>query len=183
MSRIGMEPIKIPEGVSVDINKSTIKVSGKNGDLEYKYRREVEVAEKDGLVEVTKKIETKNSNAFWGLTRSIINNMVIGVSTGFEKKLELVGVGYRVKPIDAKHITMTLGFSHPVNFEAPDGVELFVEGNKEIIVKGADKQLVGLTAARIRKIRKPEPYKGKGIKYFDEIVRKKPGKAGKNLNL
>jgi large subunit ribosomal protein L6 len=178
MSRLGKQPITIPDGVTVEVINGDIGVKGPKGELKYGIRPEIEVQVKDGNVETSIKKETKESNAYWGLTRAIINNMVQGVNEGYEKKLELVGVGYRVTSVDSRHVSITVGYSHPVEFEAPEGIELEIEGNKEITVKGIDKQLVGLTAARIRKIRKPEPYKGKGIRYADEVVRRKPGKAG-----
>jgi large subunit ribosomal protein L6 len=179
MSRIGKNPIIIPEGVTVEVKGKTVHVKGSKGELSYEIRPEIGVDIKNGEVLCSVIRNTKESNAYWGLTRALINNMILGVTEGFEKKLELVGVGYRVKPEDARNISLTVGFSHPVEFTAPEGVELMVEGNKEITVKGIDKHLVGLTASNIRKIRKPEPYKGKGIKYIDEVVRRKPGKTGK----
>ena len=121
---------------------------------------------------------SKGYSAYWGLTRALIANMIEGVTKGFEKRLELVGVGYRVKP-DAKGVSFTLGYSHPILFEKPEGIDIQVEENKIVIVKGADKQLVGLTAAKIRDLRKPEVYKGKGIRYVGEYIKTKPGKAGK----
>ncbi|HXK52954.1 MAG TPA: 50S ribosomal protein L6, partial [bacterium] len=123
--------------------------------------------------------ETKNTPAFWGLTRALIANMVQGVTEGYTKDLELVGVGYRVKSENPQKISLSVGYSHPVEVEAPEGITFAVDGNQNITIHGIDKQLVGLTAAKIRKIRKPEPYKGKGIKYKGEVVRRKAGKAGK----
>lgn len=178
MSRVGKRPIKIPEGVTVEISQHQVTVKGKLGELTCDLRPEVKVAQKDNEIKVELKEKTKSSAAFWGLTRALINNMIKGVSEGFEKRLELVGVGYRAKQ-DSSGVSLTLGYSHPVLFERPEGVEIIVEDNKNIVVKGADKQLVGQTAANIRALRKPEPYKGKGIRYKDELVRTKPGKAGK----
>lgn len=178
MSRVGKKPIKIPEGVSVEIEGEAITVKGKLGELSYNTRPEVEVKQSDGELVVSLKVDTKKSSAFWGLTRALIANMIQGVTEGFEKRLELVGVGYRAKT-DPKGVSLTLGYSHPVVYEKPEGVELEVEDNKNIIVRGINKQLVGQTAANIRALRKPEPYKGKGIRYKDELVRTKPGKAGK----
>jgi len=137
----------------------------------------VVVQEGDELV-VSVKTKVKGYSAYWGLTRALISNMIGGVTEGYEKKLELVGVGYRAKS-DPKGVSFTLGYSHPVVFEKPEGVEVLVEDNKNIVIKGIDKQLVGQTAARIRKLRKPEAYKGKGIRYAGEVVKTKPGKAGK----
>lgn len=181
MSRIGKKPIVIPEGVTVEIKDSMVTVKGPKGELFQEIRPEIEVTQEDGEITAAIREEykaNKNSNAFWGLTRALIANMILGVSEGFEKKLELVGVGYRVKS-EAKGLSLTLGYSHPVIFNTPDGVELEVEDNKNIIVKGIDKQLVSQTAAKIRELRKPEPYKGKGIRYLGESVKIKPGKAGK----
>jgi len=181
MSRIGKKPIKIPDGVTVDIKDGLVNVKGTKGELSYQTRPEIEVSIKDGVLTAVIKEESqkdKNSSAFWGLTRALIANMIAGVTEGFEKKLELVGVGYRVKT-DPKGVLLTLGYSHPVIFETPKGIEIVVEDNKTILVKGIDKQLVSQTAAKIRELRKPEPYKGKGIRYFGEVVRIKPGKAGK----
>jgi len=181
MSRIGKKPIKIPDGVSVDIKDGLVIVKGSKGELSYQIRPEMEVSQQDGEVVVVIKEEEKGgkkSSAFWGLTRALIANMIIGVSEGFEKRLELVGVGYRAKA-DPKGVSFTLGFSHLVVFEKPEGIEIIVEDNKNVVIKGIDKQLVSQTAAKIRELRKPEPYKGKGIRYAGEVVRIKPGKAGK----
>ena len=181
MSRVGKKPIKIPEGVTVEIKGSSIAVKGPKGELSLEARLEIEVFQKDGLIilEIKKEFEqVKNSRPYWGLTRALVSNMVEGVSKGFEKRLEIVGVGYRAKT-DPKGVSFTLGYSHPVVFEKPEGIEIVVEDNKNVVVKGIDKQLVTQTAAKIRELRKPEPYKGKGIRYADEIVRTKPGKAGK----
>jgi len=181
MSRIGKQPIKIPQGVNVEINGSNVSVKGPKGELSYEVRPEIEVKQTDGklMFEIKKDSEkNKKSKAYWGLTRALIANMVFGVSEGFEKKLELVGVGYRAKS-DPKGVSFTLGYSHPVIFEKPEGIEIEVEDNKNVVVRGIDKQLVTQTAAKIRELRKPEPYKGKGIRYADEVVKTKPGKAGK----
>jgi len=179
MSRIGKKPIEIPAGVKVALDGSGLKVSGPKGELVYEIRPEIAVEIRDDKILVLVKKETKDSNAYWGTTRALIACMIEGVEKEFEKTLKLVGVGYRVKKISDRSISMTLGFSHAVEFEAPEGVALDVEGNDTIFVKGVSKQLVGQTAANIRKIRKPEPYKGKGIRYENEVVRVKPGKAGK----
>lgn len=181
MSRIGRKPIQIPDGVTVEIDGNVVKVKGSNGDLSYETRPEIEVKQVENTLvfEISKKYEkAKNVKAYWGLTRALVANMVVGVSEGFEKKLELVGVGYRVKA-HPKGVSFTLGYSHPVIFEKPEGIEIVVEDNKNLAVKGANKQLVSQTAAKIRELRKPEPYKGKGIRYSDEVVRTKPGKAAK----
>ena len=181
MSRIGKKPIKIPDGVSVDIKGTNVTVKGPKGELSISTRPEIEISEQDGFVVFSIKKEhevSKKSRSYWGLTRALIANMIEGVSDGFEKKLELVGVGYRATS-DPKGVSFTLGYSHPVVFEKPEGIEIVVEDNKNVVVKGIDKQLVTQTAAKIRELRKPEPYKGKGIRYADEVIKTKPGKAGK----
>jgi len=178
MSRIGKKPIKIPEGVSVVIEEGVVTVKGSKGELFYKIRPEMIVEQEGDELVVSVKTKVKGYSAYWGLTRALIGNMIEGVTEGYEKKLELVGVGYRAKS-DPKGVSFTLGYSHPVVFEKPEGVEIIVEDNKNLIIKGIDKQLVGQTAARIRKLRKPEAYKGKGIRYAGEVVKTKPGKAGK----
>lgn len=174
MSRIGKQPIKIPGEVKVTQKGKLLEVVGPRGILSLNIRDDIilKITEEELVVEST----NRETTAYWGLTRSLIANAVKGVTEGYEKILELVGVGYRVKK-DGNLLSLTLGFSHPVNFEVPDGIKLEVPDNKTIKVIGIDKQLVGLTAAKIRKLRKPEPYKGKGIKYSDEIVRRKQGKS------
>ena len=179
MSRIGKKPVEIPAGVTVTVKESVITVKGPKGELKQDIRPEIAVEVVENQIVATLKKETKSSSAMWGLMRALFANMVVGVTEGYEKKLQMIGVGYRVKKISDSKITMTVGFSHPVEFDAPEGVKLDVEGNDFIIVSGIDKQLVGLAAAQIRKIKKPEPYKGKGIRYEGEIVKRKPGKAGK----
>lgn len=179
MSRIGRKIIDIPQEVSVEIDGRDIVVKGPKGILTCKFEREIGVKVEDNKIQVEVLGETKRSAALWGLTRALIANMVKGVVEGFEKKLELVGVGYRAKQVSPSEITLTVGFSHLVEFKAPEGVELTVVDNTHITVTGADKQAVGMTAANIRKIKKPEPYKGKGIRYEGEVVRRKAGKAGK----
>jgi len=179
MSRIGNKPIELPAGVTLTMDKNTVKVKGPKGELEYTIRPEVSVKVDGNIVTVEQVIESRNTSAFMGLTRALINNMVQGVNTGYEKKLELVGVGYRAKQDNPTKMTMTLGFSHPVVIETPKGVTLEVTDNVNILIKGIDKQLVGLVASKIRKLRKPEPYKGKGIKYEGEVIRRKQGKSGK----
>lgn len=178
MSRIGKKTIKLPSGVTFSSEKNELKVKGPKGELVYEKRPEISVslAENELVFEIAK--ETKESPAFWGLTRALVNNMILGVSEGFEKKLELIGVGYRVKP-NGQNITLSLGFSHPVEIVAPKGITFEVPDQQTIIIKGIDKQAVGLIAAKIRKLKKPEPYKGKGIKYSGEIIRRKAGKSAK----
>lgn len=181
MSRVGKQPITIPEEVNVELKGSIITVKGSKGELTHEIRPEVEVKVEGDQVTISKKGNTKESSALWGTTRAIIANMIKGVTEGYEKKLKMVGVGYRAKKSSDQEISMTVGFSHPVEFKSPEGVKLDVEEQDTIIISGIDKQLVGQTAAKIRAIRKPEPYKGKGIRYEDEIVRRKPGKVGKVL--
>lgn len=178
MSRLGKKEILIPAGVTVELKGSTINVKGPKGELNYDFRPEIAINVNDGVIVTSVKHATKSSSAYWGLVWALVSNMVLGVSEGFEKKLELVGVGYRVKQ-NGKNVTITVGYSHPIEFPAPEGIALEVIDEKNITVKGIDKQLVGQTAAKIRSLRKPEPYKGKGIKYAGEVVRRKAGKTGK----
>ena len=178
MSRIGRLPVAIPAGVTVTVaenNKVTVK--GPKGELTREFVPEMTIEEKDGHIVVSRPNDLKRNKALHGLTRSLINNMVTGVSNGYEKTLEINGVGYRAAK-QGKKLVLTLGYSHPVEMEDPDGVETTVDGNK-IVVKGIDKEKVGQYAAEIREKRKPEPYKGKGIKYSDEVIRRKVGKTGK----
>ena len=178
MSRIGRLPVAIPAGVTVTIaenNKVTVK--GPKGELTREFVPEMTIEEKEGHIVVTRPNDLKRNKALHGLTRSLINNMVTGVSNGYEKTLAINGVGYRAAK-QGKKLVLTLGYSHPVEMEDPAGVETVVDGNK-IIVKGIDKEKVGQYAAEIREKRKPEPYKGKGIKYSDEVIRRKVGKTGK----
>ena len=179
MSRIGKMPIAIPAGVTVDVaenNKVTVK--GPKGTLERVLPSEMEIKVEGVEIVVSRPNDLKRMKALHGLTRTLINNMVIGVTQGYEKKLEINGVGYRAQKA-GKKLTLSLGYSHPVEMEDPDGVETTVEGQNIIIVKGIDKEKVGQFAAEIRDKRRPEPYKGKGIKYADETIRRKVGKTGK----
>jgi len=177
MSRIGKLPVQIPKGVEVKVEGNSVKVKGTKGELEKKLPDIVKVKIENGQVSVTSSGKSKNSKALWGTYRSHIANMVHGVSEGWEKKLEMVGTGYRAK-LEGKDLELTVGFSHPVKIKAPEGITYTVE--KTIItIAGVDKELVGQVAAQIRSIRPPEPYKGKGIRYVDEEVRRKPGKAAK----
>jgi len=176
MSRIGKKPIEIKEGVQVKIEGNLLTVKGPKGELIQKIHPKVKIEEKDGSLNVTvKNPENKTERALWGLFASLINNMIVGVTEGFEKKLEVNGVGYKVA-LQGDKLVLNVGFSHPVEFTIPKDLQASVEKN-EITIIGADKQRVGEIAAQIRKIRKPEPYKGKGIKYSDEIIIKKVGKA------
>jgi len=175
MSRLGKLPISLPAGISAKIADNFIIVKGAKGELKQELHPAVTVTIGENDIIVGPKEGYKNASAMWGLYRSLINNMVLGLSQGFSKKLEINGVGYRANVAGSK-LNLNLGFSHPVEFPLPAGITAVVEGNT-ITLSGADKKLVGETAARIRKIRKPEPYKGKGIKYSDEIIRRKAGKA------
>lgn len=178
MSRIGKQPIPVPAGVEVTIDNNVITVKGGNGELSYEFNPIMTIAHEGDEILVTRPDDSREARSFHGLTRTLVANMVEGVSKGFEKKLELVGVGYRVA-LKGADLEMQLGFSHPVTVVAPEGITFEVPDQTHITVKGADKQLVGETAAIIRKWRKPEPYKGKGIRYAGEVVRRKLGKAGK----
>ena len=179
MSRIGRMPIAVPAGVTVDIaenNKVTVK--GPKGTLERVLPAEMTIKLENDEIVVTRPNDLKKMKSLHGLTRSLLNNMVIGVTEGYQKELEVNGVGYRAQK-KGKVLTLSLGYSHPVDMEDPDGVEVEVEGQNKIIVKGIDKEKVGQYAAEIREKRAPEPYKGKGIKYADEVIRRKVGKTGK----
>jgi large subunit ribosomal protein L6 len=180
MSRIGKRKILIPQGVELKISSKEVLVKGARGELKISIPFGIMADSKDGFLTTTPVEESKAKflAPLLGLTNALINNAMIGVKDGFSKKLELSGVGYRAKKID-KGISMTLGFSHPVEFEVPVGITIDVEDNTKITVTGTDKQLVGLICAKIRKLKKPEPYKGKGIKYSNEVIRRKAGKAGK----
>lgn len=178
MSRIGKQPIEIPEGVEVELNGNTITVKGKNGELTRDITPLLDVVIEEKEITVNRRNDLKQSRMLHGTTRSVISNMVDGVSGGFSKKLEIVGVGYRAQ-LQGSKLVLSLGLSHPVEFETPEGLELEVPTNTEIIIKGADKEAVGALAANIRAVRSPEPYKGKGVRYEGEFVRRKEGKTGK----
>lgn len=179
MSRIGIMPINIPANVEVSINKDNYAVvKGPKGTLEQQLPKSMIIEIQETEITVSRPSEIKEHKSLHGLTRTLINNMVVGVTEGYQKVLEIVGVGYRAQKQGSKLVLM-LGFSHPVEMEDPQGIETVVEGNNKILVKGIDKQQVGNYAAVIRDWRKPEPYKGKGIKYSDEVVRRKAGKTGK----
>src|SRR5699024_10654285 len=178
MSRIGLRPIELPEGVEVQLNGNTITVKGKNGELTRNLNPKIDVKVEDNEVVVARKNDSKESRMLHGTTRSIVNNMVEGVTNGFSKKLEIIGVGYRAQ-LQGKKLVLNLGLSHPVEFETPEGLEVEVPSNTEVIIKGADKEAVGALAANIRSVRSPEPYKGKGVRYEGEFVRRKEGKTGK----
>jgi large subunit ribosomal protein L6 len=178
MSRIGKLPIQVPSGVSVSVGDSVVRVKGPKGELEQHVLPVVGVKVEDGTVRVERHGDTKPHRSAHGLTRTLVANMVEGVSKGFRKSLEIQGVGYRVNKA-GERLNLTLGYSHPVSYDPPKGISFAVEGTNKIHVDGIDKQLVGQVAAEIRDLRPPEPYKGKGIRYDGEFVRKKLGKAGK----
>jgi large subunit ribosomal protein L6 len=178
MSRIGKQPIPIPNGVQVDVDDGRVTVTGPGGMLSQALNREMRVAVEGGEVRVQRPSDEREHKALHGLTRTLIANMVEGVTRGFEKRLEIQGVGYRAA-LKGSDLELQVGFSHPVEFRAPEGIDFEVPAPNRVVVRGIDKQLVGETAAKIRKVRKPEPYKGKGIRYEGEYVRKKAGKAAK----
>jgi large subunit ribosomal protein L6 len=179
MSRIGRSPIAVPSNVEVTLGERSVKVKGPQGTLERSLPGEITVRQEDGTLYVERPNDERQSRALHGLTRSLVFNMVAGVTAGFTKELEIVGVGYRAIPKGATQIELALGFSHPVFVDAPEGVTFEVPAQTRINVKGIDKELVGQVAANIRKIRKPEPYKGKGVRYVGERVIRKAGKAAK----
>jgi large subunit ribosomal protein L6 len=175
MSRIGRKPVAVPEAVSVEIGAANIAVKGPKGELRTSFSPDMAVAQEDATIVVSRPTDRGEHRALHGLTRSLIANMVEGVTDGFEKRLEIQGVGYRAA-LKGKNLELALGFSHPVSIEAPEGIDFEVPQPTEIVVRGIDKQLVGQIAADIRKRRKPEPYKGKGIRYKGEQVLRKVGK-------
>ena len=175
MSRIGKQPIAVPSGVEVAIEPDLVRVKGPKGELHERVNKDITVSQEDDQILVTRPTNRGEHRALHGLTRSLIANMVEGVTDGFEKRLQIQGVGYRAKA-QGKALELSLGFSHPINMKAPDGIDFEVPQPTEIIVRGIDKQLVGETAAQIRRHRPPEPYKGKGVRYADEQVRRKVGK-------
>jgi large subunit ribosomal protein L6 len=175
MSRIGRKPIEIPEGVTVDVKPGAVMVKGPKGELSQSVSSQMKVAEENGAVTVTRPTDRGEDRALHGLTRSLIANMVEGVTDGFSKQLEIQGIGYRAR-LQGKALELSVGYSHPVSVTAPEGIEFEVPQPTQVIVRGIDKQLVGEIAARIRRVRPPEPYKGKGIRYVGEHVRRKVGK-------
>jgi large subunit ribosomal protein L6 len=178
MSRIGKQPVAIPDGVKVEVQDGTVTVIGPGGSLSQRLNEAMRVSVEGAEVRVERPSDERDHRALHGLTRSLIANMVEGVTKGFEKRLEIHGVGYRAA-LKGRDVELQVGFSHPVTFPAPEGIEFEVPQPNRLVVKGIDKQLVGEIAARIRRVRKPEPYKGKGIRYEGEYVRKKAGKAAK----
>ncbi|NVN97304.1 50S ribosomal protein L6 [Candidatus Nomurabacteria bacterium] len=178
MSRIGKLPIEIPKGVKIDFVDSVLTVQGPNGKLSRSLMDCVKLNINESLIEITRNDESTSSRAAHGLTRTLVNNMVVGVTKGFQTDLEINGVGYRAE-VKGKDLVLSLGYSHPVNFPIPDGIVIDVEKMTKLSVKGYDKEMVGQTAAKIRSFRGPEPYKGKGIKYANETILRKAGKTGK----
>nr|QCI04804.1 ribosomal protein L6 [Bornetia secundiflora] len=178
MSRIGKKEIHLPKEIHAIINKSHIAIKGPKGELNYQMSELINVDKNNNTIILSKKDNTKKAQAIHGLSRSIINNMVIGVSIGFKKKLVIEGVGYRSQ-LEGKNLILNVGYSHPVKIEPPKDIKITVDNNTNILITGINKETVGQIAATIRSIRPPEPYKGKGIRYADEIIRRKVGKAGK----
>lgn len=177
MSRIGKQPVPVPAGVKIALSGGRINVQGPKGALERDLPPQVEVAEEDGHVVVRRENDGRTARAMHGLTRSLIQNMVTGVTAGFSKTLEIIGVGYRVES-KKDYLVFTLGYSHPIYYEIPQGVEAKIESPTRLTVSGIDREQVGKAAAEIRGFRPPEPYKGKGVKYADETIRRKEGKSG-----
>jgi large subunit ribosomal protein L6 len=180
MSRIGKLPVAIPSGVSININKNAVVVKGPKGELSRDFPPEIDIKEENGQVVVTRNSDHRVHRSKHGLTRALLNNMVVGVSSGFDRHLNIEGVGYRAA-MEGSKLVLNVGYSHPVVFDPPEGIKFEVpdRNGRQIIVSGSDKELVGEIAARIRRTRPPEPYKGKGIRYAGEQIRRKAGKAGK----
>jgi len=179
VSRVGQMPITVPSGVDVIIKGSHVRVKGPKGQMEHTFPAAMDISQKDGIVTIERPSDERTHRALHGMTRALINNMVTGVSTGFEKVLEINGVGYRAE-MAGDNLVLHVGYSHPVEVEPPEGISFELDNRtRQIKVMGYDKQSVGHIAANIRKVRPPEPYKGKGIKYLDERIRRKAGKAGK----
>jgi large subunit ribosomal protein L6 len=178
MSRIGRMPITVPSNVDVTIDGSLVTVKSPKGTLSRTLHRDMGISQDDGAIVVTRPTEQKHHKQLHGLTRSLVNNMVVGVTDGYRRGLEITGVGYRAA-LNGSRLTLNLGYSHPIEIEPPDGIAFEVENPTRIAVVGIDKELVGQTAAQVRSTRKPEPYKGKGVRYAGERVRRKAGKAGK----
>mgnify|MGYP002732485400 FL=1 len=178
MSRVGRKPVEIPAGVTVTLNGNTVTVKGPKGELTRTFHSDIEIKVEDNIVVVNRPSDAKLHRSLHGTTRAIISNMVEGVSKGFERNLELIGVGYRAQK-QGKKLVLNVGYSHPVEIEPEEGIEIEVPANTKISIKGTDKERVGALAANIRDVRPPEPYKGKGIRYEGEHVRRKEGKTGK----
>ena len=178
MSRIGKQPIEVPKTVVVTFNNSMIQIKGPTGELSHKLSNLLKVTYFDSIIRIEKNTETRVTNQIFGLTRSLIKNMVSGVSTKFEKKLQMIGVGYKAQ-INGNELTLNVGCTHPIIFTIPLGMEVVIDANTNLTVRGSDKEAVGLLASKIRATRPPEPYKGKGVKYANEIILRKAGKSGK----
>ncbi|MEW9110711.1 50S ribosomal protein L6 [Cytobacillus gottheilii] len=178
MSRIGKKPIEIPSGVTITIDGAAVTVKGPKGELSRSFNPDIEVKVEENIINIVRPSESKEHRALHGTTRALIANMVEGVSKGFERGLELIGVGYRAQK-QGKKLVLNVGYSHPVEIEPEEGLEIEVPSNTKVIVKGTNKERVGALAANIRDVRPPEPYKGKGIRYEGEYVRRKEGKTGK----
>lgn len=179
MSRIGKAPIPVPDGVKIEFDNSTVTVTGPKGTLSQSFHRDINIELNDNVLSVTRPTDSRQHRSLHGLSRALLNNMVVGVSEGFTKTLQIEGVGYRAE-MAGNTLVLNVGYSHPIRFEPPESVSFAVDTRtKTITVSGPDKQVVGELAAKIRKTRPPEPYKGKGIRYSDEVVRRKAGKAGK----
>ncbi|MCF8549329.1 MAG: 50S ribosomal protein L6 [Pontimonas sp.] len=178
MSRIGRLPIDIPSGVDITIDGQHVAVKGPKGELALTVKEPIEASKVENQVIVTRPDDERSSRSLHGLSRTLINNLIIGVTEGYKKELEIVGTGYRIAS-QGQGVEFQLGYSHPITVQPPEGITFTVEGNTKLVVSGIDKQAVGEVAANIRKLRKPEPYKGKGVRYAGENVRRKAGKAGK----
>ena len=178
MSRIGNKPVVIPAGVTIDLKDNTVTVKGPKGELSYTFNQNITLVQNEGEVVFTRPDDSKENKTIHGTTRAVFSNMVVGVTEGFQRELELIGVGYRAQ-LQGKKLVLNVGYSHPVEFTPEEGIEIEVPSNTKVIVKGYDKQKVGELAANIRGVRPPEPYKGKGIRYVNEFVRRKEGKTGK----
>jgi large subunit ribosomal protein L6 len=178
MSRVGRLPITIPAGVEVDVAENHVVVSGPRGTLERDISPQLSIVREDGLLRVERPTDERSARELHGLTRTLINNMVVGVTDGYRRGLEIQGVGYRAQLV-GKKLQLNLGYSHPIEIDPPDGIAFEVEHPTRVAVLGIDKELVGRVAAQVRATRKPEPYKGKGVRYSGEVVRRKAGKAGK----
>jgi large subunit ribosomal protein L6 len=176
MSRVGKQPIKLPSGVKVDVKNGMVNVEGPKGKLKHELPTGVSVAVESGVVKVARDGKVEGASALHGLTRTLVHNMVHGVSQGFSKELEVVGVGYRAAT-KGNVLSLTVGYSHEVDYKLPDGIQAKVDANTKITITGADKMLVGLVAAKVRSFKQPEPYQGKGIKYANEVIVRKQGKA------
>jgi large subunit ribosomal protein L6 len=179
MSRIGKSPVTVPSGVDITVSGATITVKGPKGTLSRAIPGDITVSHDDGVLNVARPNDERQNRALHGLTRSLVNNMVIGVTDGFKKNLEIVGVGYRAEAHGPTTLRLNLGFSHPVTVQAPEGITFEVPAPTQVVVNGIDKEVVGQVAADIRSIRKPEPYKGKGVRYSGERILRKAGKTGK----